>query len=578
MNESLVYHVARRFGPAVLGVVALFVVLFAARPAAAQSDWYHANWHFRVPVSIGADGVARVDKVAEVELDFAAMLASKGYTNPLLPESIKVIEVDSGNAVVDAGVPFQFDGTSGKGALSLLMKGHTGAAQTRHYHVYFDVGGSFTAPSFSKEITLTQNVTDESFNSYKLEGKQSTLFYHTEGGGFSSLNDASGVDWINWSKATGDAGDFRGIPNLVHPNDGGYFHPGRTTASSAILFNGPLRVSILSTSDGGGWQTRWDVFPTYARMTVVKKPTTPKYWFQYEGTPGGVLQNTDHLYRSDGRDVAGLGTLSRDIDDADEWQYITDANSGPDGRSFFMAHYKSDTIVDSYWPLGSMTIMSFGRDTGNGRYFTAADEQFAIGLINSVESSAVALGIREATEPLAVTVGVVQQEGDPNPPATPVVFKPVHDSYVASNYPTKSYGSLSVLRVKNASVDMVTYLKFDVTGLAAAPQSAKLRLYVTDPSPDGGSVYSVSNDYLGTAMPWVESGLKWTNAPAISGPPVASVGATLLNKWVEVDVSPVITGDGAYSFALSSASANIAVYTSSEGARSPELVITPAAP
>lgn len=558
--------------------MALFVVLVAARPAAAQSDWYHAKWHFRVPVSIGGDGVARVDKVAEVDLDFAAMLASKGYTNPLLPESLKVIEVDAGNAVVDADVPFQFDGSNGVGTLSLLMKGTTGAAQTRHYHVYFDVAGDFTAPSFTKEITLTQNVTDESFNSYRLDGKHATLFYHTEGGGFSSLNDASGVDWINWSKATGDAGDYRGVPNLVHPNDGGYFHPGRTTASSAILFNGPLRVSILSTSDGGGWQTRWDVFPTYARMTVVKKPSTPKYWFQYEGTPGGTLQNTDHVYRSDGRDVAGSGTLSRDIDNAEEWQYITDPNSGPAGRSFFMAHYKNDAIIDSYWPLGSMTIMSFGRDSANGRYFTAAGEQFAIGLVNSGEASTVALAIREATVPLVVTVGAVQQEGTPNPSPTPVVVKPVQDSYVASNYPAKSYGSLSVLRVKNASVDMVTYLKFDVTGLTAAPQSAKLRLYVTDPSPDGGSVYSVSNDYLGTATPWVESGLKWTNAPAISGSPVGSLGATLLNKWVEVDVSPVVTGNGTYSFALASASANIAVYTSSEGTRSPELVITPAAP
>jgi hypothetical protein len=153
-------------------------------------------------------------------------------------------------------------------------------------------------------------------------------------------------------------------------------------------------------------------------------------------------------------------------------------------------------------------------------------------------------------------------------------FAPVHDAYVKSSSPTNNYGSSSSLRQRISSSEIFyTYLKFEVTGLAGAIRNARLRLYVTDASPDGGAVYLVSNDYKDTATPWIESELKWDNAPAIDGTALSAAGEVSVGTWVELEVTPAIVGNGIYSFGLKNNVSNLVYYSSKEGANSPELVI-----
>lgn len=564
-------------------VIALMValcsvsILAAARPAAAVNDWLDAKWHFRVPVSVAANGLARNGAVAEVSVNFGSMIQGLGYSHPLNTKSLRVVEVDNSRNVIDDQVPFQFDEqSSGVGTLSILLVGQTPAAATRHYDVYFDIGDGFSAPTFTRRISLTRNVKDEGFDSYRLDGANTTLFYHTTGGGFSSLLDANGIDWISWSTAKGDAGDYRGIPNLVHPANGGYFHPGRATATSSIAAEGPLKVTIISSSKDGTWRTRWDVFPTFARMTVLAKPALAKYWFQYEGTPGGVLTESDRVVRADGRELTGIGALARDISSPEEWMYIADDASGADGRSLFITHHKDDNIVDSYRPLGKMTILAFGRDLFNGRFFADINEQFTFGLVDSANAATVTNAIRQAMTPFVVSIGQAQLNGTPTPPTSPLSFAAAHDGFVDSAYPTRSYGAATALRVRDAASDMNSYLKFNVTGVAAAPQKATLRLYVTDAGPNGGALYQVANDYLGTATPWLESGLQWRNAPAVGVTPLAAAKPATRNQWLEFDVTSAVTGNGTYSFALSGGTTDVVVYASGESTHPPQLVILPA--
>jgi hypothetical protein len=96
---------------------------------------------------------------------------------------------------------------------------------------------------------------------------------------------------------------------------------------------------------------------------------------------------------------------------------------------------------------------------------------------------------------------------------------------------------------------------------------------VIDAGPDGGSVFSVSNNFAGTPTPWTESGLTWNNAPAISGSALDAAGSVVINTWLELDVTNAVTGNGTYSFALSGSSNNVVDYSSSEGANSPQLVV-----
>jgi hypothetical protein len=159
----------------------------------------------------------------------------------------------------------------------------------------------------------------------------------------------------------------------------------------------------------------------------------------------------------------------------------------------------------------------------------------------------------------------------------PRIFAPKHDAYVKSSSPTNNYGTSGSLRGKLGSSEIIhSYLKFEVTGLSGALVSAKLRLYVTDASPDGGSVYLVSNNYKSSTTPWLETGLNWNNAPGISGTAVSTVGAVKIGQWVEFDVTSAIVGDGTYSFGLKNNNSDVVYYGSKESSgtsNDPQLVI-----
>jgi hypothetical protein len=157
-----------------------------------------------------------------------------------------------------------------------------------------------------------------------------------------------------------------------------------------------------------------------------------------------------------------------------------------------------------------------------------------------------------------------------------LTFHPTDDAYVRSSRPTDSYGNASELRMeKTSSAEIYTFLKFNVSGLSGAVQSAKVRLYVTNGSNDGGVIYTVSGNYLGTSTPWLESGLRWNNAPAISpdGSGLSSAGFASVGQTIEFDVTSAITGDGIFSFGLKNGSSDMVRYSSKEGTNLPELII-----
>jgi hypothetical protein len=155
-----------------------------------------------------------------------------------------------------------------------------------------------------------------------------------------------------------------------------------------------------------------------------------------------------------------------------------------------------------------------------------------------------------------------------------LTFNPTDDAFVWSAYPSNNYGGSSNLRVRKTSESQVAYFKFNVTGLSGSVVSAKLRLLCADASPDGGGVYKVSNNFLNSSTPWTESGLLWTNAPAVSGSALSSTGSVSVGQTVEWDVTTAVTANGVYSFAIKNGSSDAVYYSSKEGAQAPQLVIT----
>ena len=192
---------------------------------------------------------------------------------------------------------------------------------------------------------------------------------------------------------------------MVNPNDGGYFHPGRNIVSTTLVYDGPLRTRLRSTSNDGKWETIWDIFPTYARMTVVKADPTKNYWFLYEGTPGGVLEaEADLVTKSNGAQAPANVSWTGDIP-GEEWVYFTDPALG---RSLFMIHHQEDDKVDSYRPSSptpAMTIFGFGRDRTVGRYLTGADRQLSFGLVDRSLFNDVQTTVRDVYKPLNISKG-----------------------------------------------------------------------------------------------------------------------------------------------------------------------------
>ena len=171
------------------------VVTLTATPAAGfvfdrwvladDAKWWDAGWDYRVKVTADAAGYARKNKPAEFNINFTQLWTSLGKTGTLDPNSIRVIEVDANDTVIDANVPFQFDkaadynaASKAAGTVVLIMKGNTAAGATRTYHVYFDVTGKgFAAPNVPPQVILTEQG-DEGIASFKIQSSTGTIFIH----------------------------------------------------------------------------------------------------------------------------------------------------------------------------------------------------------------------------------------------------------------------------------------------------------------------------------------------------------------------------------------------------------------
>jgi hypothetical protein len=156
-------------------------------------------------------------------------------------------------------------------------------------------------------------------------------------------------------------------------------------------------------------------------------------------------------------------------------------------------------------------------------------------------------------------------------------FTPLADAYTSEPDPAVNYGLAPTLRVDSSPKKNI-YLRFNVTGVSQPIVSAKLRLYVATNNGSGGGdrggdVFAASNYYSGTTTLWTETGLTWGNAPAMTGAALDSSGAVTETNWIEFDVTPAVTGNGAAVFGLKPMSTDEVRYSSKEGSNPPQLVV-----
>src|SRR5881296_1850523 len=167
---------------------------------------------------------------------------------------------------------------------------------------------------------------------------------------------------------------------------------------------------------------------------------------------------------------------------------------------------------------------------------------------------------------------------------------PAADTFVeGGTQATWDHGLADHLTVDHSPAD-VTYLKFDLSAVAAPVTRATLTLSCTDGSSDGGTVYPVADSRWlegthkgGTSNSANGPGLKWADldtngdgtldaADASSflpdvAQPLAALGSVVAGLPVTVDVTAAFQGGpGLYTLAIASTSANDATYASRESA------------
>lgn len=114
---------------------------------------------------------------------------------------------------------------------------------------------------------------------------------------------------------------------------------------------------------------------------------------------------------------------------------------------------------------------------------------------------------------------------------------------------------------------MNSYVKFNVQSLSGTIKSVTLRIYANSSSSAGYAARGVADST------WGETTITYSNAPAMSSTITGSSGSFATGAWTAVNVAALVTGNGTYSFGLTTTGAQINLASRESGANAPQLVI-----
>ena len=214
-------------------------------------------------------------------------------------------------------------------------------------------------------------------NHYVVRTKMATYYYDPVAGGFSSITDPTGQDWVQYrDKPWGEypasaASSYRGLPNLVFGgDDDGAGHPGHKKTTSSYAGN-----QIMTESTSGEWAWTWTFDERGARLDVTKAPADRAYWFLYEGPVGGKWRPEQTWWATDVTEPSYVikDHYAGDVHRARHRYMIFGLREST--YAFYMAQLTPDAELDHISMLGNddagakhsnkgMVVAGFGRDAG----------------------------------------------------------------------------------------------------------------------------------------------------------------------------------------------------------------------
>lgn len=273
--------------------------------------------------------------------------------------------------------------------------------------------------------------------------------------------------------------------------------------------------------------------------------------------------------------VSGIGTQT--VSSAKLRLFVTNpSNIGGIVKLASSTAWTEQGVTWNTAPAASTTITSVGATTVNTwvdidlTSLIKADGTYGIRVSNTSTDGAAYNSKEAATNKPQLIVTLDSTTPPPPPPTTTTLhITPSADATIKPDFATTNFGTAATLEIDNSPV-LNTLMKFNVSGVAGRKvTSAKLRLFVTNPSNIGGIFKRTSN------TTWSEGTVTWNTAPAQDASTLTSIAATTANTWVEADLTPLITGDGTFSIRGSSTSSDGAAYNSKEAmTNKPDLVLT----
>jgi chitodextrinase len=189
-------------------------------------------------------------------------------------------------------------------------------------------------------------------------------------------------------------------------------------------------------------------------------------------------------------------------------------------------------------------------------------------VVGRVERRSRLRAVAIAAAAVAVLAAAVASTVAPAAPAT-LTRTPVADAYVRADQPGANFGAATTLRADGSPI-LRSYLRFSVPALPGPVTRALLRLRSSSSHAAGYRISGVAD------TGWGEGAITFATAPAVAPAPVGSSGALTAGGWSEVDVTPLVSGSGLVSMALTTTSATAMTLSSREAASSsrPQLVIS----
>jgi chitodextrinase len=223
-----------------------------------------------------------------------------------------------------------------------------------------------------------------------------------------------------------------------------------------------------------------------------------------------------------------------------DWTASTD-NVGVNGYKV----YRNGTLLTNL-PGTSLAYTDYNAMPGTAYQYTIA----AVDLEGNTSAPSAAASVSTPGMPPTVTLAVSA------------------DTYVNSSSPASKYGTATTFRL-DSSPDLHAYLRFNVQGLGGSSiNHASLLIYSNNSSSLGISAVAVADNS------WSEIDTTYSNSPPLGAVLASSGPISPSGSWVTLDVTSYITGEGVFSFGITTPSnAALSFPTRESGVNSAQLVL-----